>query len=312
MKQIFVTGARGFIGRHVARDLSLQGYSVVGLGHGAWVESEYREWGISDWLNGDISHVNLDALAKLHGLPDGIIHLAGGSSVGASLALPVEDFRRSVITANDLAEWVRLQAPSAAIVMASSAAVYGSGHFGQISEKTECRPFSPYGFNKRMAELAFESYARNFGLKVVSVRFFSIYGPELRKQVLWDSCSRLAKNSSILKLGGTGFELRDWLHVTDASVLLRASLDFASEEFTVINGGTGIATPVSAIAQQLADCWRLGAKVEFSGLSRTGDPLSLVADISLLENRGLQLNMGWQAGIAEYVAWFKTVYGIHK
>ncbi len=312
MKLTFVTGARGFIGRHVARTLSSSGHKVVGLGHGTWVEPEYSEWGLSDWVNGDISPANLDALAQRHGAPDGIIHLAGGSAVGASLAQPVEDFRRSVIAANDLAEWVRIQAPEVALVMASSAAVYGSGHAGNISEQAICHPFSPYGYNKRMAELVFESYANNYGLKAMAVRFFSIYGPELRKQLLWDSCSRLLTDNKRLLLGGTGKELRDWLHVSDASELLCLALSTASAKFSIVNGGTGVSTTVEEIAMQLASSWGAGTEVAFSGLSRPGDPLSLVADVSLSSRLGFTPKHSWQAGIAEYVTWFKTVYGMRK
>lgn len=306
---IWVTGARGFIGRHVARLLARDGWPVVGLGHGAWPEAGYRAWGLVDWLNGEVSHPNLDALAGRHGQPEGVIHLAGGSSVGPSFAAPAEDFRRSVAGAADLAEWLRLRAPATPVVLASSAAVYGAGHATPIPEDTSCQPYSPYGFHKRMAELAFESYARNFGLKVAIVRMFSVYGPELRKQLLWDACSRLAGGQSRLTLGGSGEETRDWLHVEDAARLLVLALAQAAPDCVVLNGGTGRAVSVRDIATRLCECWGGGVEAVFSGVSRAGDPAYLVADTARLRALGFDTPRDWRAGLADYVDWFRSAGG---
>ena len=223
--KLWITGARGFIGRHLLGHLVAQGgHQVYGLGHGSWPGAGPASDGLADWRNGEVGHANLDALAASHGLPDGVFHLAGGSAVGPSFQQPAEDFRRSVLAAGELAEWLRLRAPQCALVMASSAAVYGAGHEGPIAESAACRPFSPYGSHKRMVELLLQSYAHNFGLRVAVVRFFSVYGPGLRKQLLWDACSRLAQAPDSLALGGQGSELRDWLHVQDAAALLQAAL----------------------------------------------------------------------------------------
>ena len=127
---VLVTGARGFIGRHVALCLAAAGPEVVGVGHGAWSDAELELFGLLQWRNGEVSHANLDALATSHGLPDVVVHLAGGSAVGSSFAQPAEDFRRTVTAVGELAEWLRLRAPATRLVMASSAAVYGAGHAG--------------------------------------------------------------------------------------------------------------------------------------------------------------------------------------
>jgi UDP-glucose 4-epimerase len=279
---------------------------VCGLGHGAWPEADHREWGVAEWRNGEVSHANLDGLAGVTGLPDVVVHLAGGSAVGPSFTQPAEDFDRSVATASQLAEWLRLHAPRSRLVMASSAAVYGAGHAGPISETAACAPYSPYGFHKRMAELLLESYARNFGLQVAIVRFFSVYGPGLRKQLLWDACTRLARDGDRLTLGGSGDELRDWLHVTDAARLLSWAATRAGADAPVFNGGTGVATPVRDIAQRLCQGWLPDRAQAFSGQARAGDPACLVADMARVQAAGFSPERGWQDGIDQYVAWFRA------
>ncbi len=307
MKFALITGARGFVGRHLARALHQHGTQVCGIGHGAWAESERVAWGVDYWLNGDVTKHNLDIIQSNMGSPSVVFHLAGGSSVGPSLLAPQEDFRRSVLSAAELLEWARLAAPEVRLVLASSAAVYGAGHSQAIRETDALAPYSPYGYHKRIAEELFESYGKNFGLHVAVVRLFSVYGSELRKQLLWDSCGRLAGDAARLELGGTGNEMRDWLHISDAVELLRIATSHARPDGFIVNGGTGAAITVRAVAEQLCTVWGMGTQWSFSGKSRQGDPQYLVADVALARSLGFVPKMNFQAGIADYVNWFKSV-----
>lgn len=310
MRAALITGARGFVGRHLAYSLKQQGYNVCGIGHGAWTEFERAAWGVDYWLNGEVSKRNLDIVQADVGKPDVVYHLAGGSSVGPSLVAPEEDFRRSVLSAAELLEWARLAAPEVRLVMASSAAVYGAGHTQAIRESDSLSPYSPYGTHKRIAEELFESYGKNFGLNVAMVRLFSVYGTELKKQLLWDSCDRLAKDDSRLSLGGTGKEVRDWFHISDAIVLLQVAAVHACAEGLIVNGGTGISTSVRQVAEQLCASWGMDTQVEFSGKSRAGDPKFLVADVEYEATLGFSPKMDWQSGVSDYVEWFKRVNGL--
>ena len=234
----WVTGIKGFLGRHLAKRLSSQGVNTSGLDISSWTDVEAAEWGVSEFLTGDITTQNLDLLAAKTGAPDHIFHLAGGSSVGFSIQLPEEDFRRTVASTVPLLEWVRVHSPHTRLVMSSSAAVYGSGYASPIAETAPLVPYSPYGYHKRMTELLFESYYRNYGLHTVVVRLFSVYGPELRKQLLWDVCVRLKENPRVLELAGTGGEMRDWLHGRDAAAYMHVAIERASAG-AVVNGAKG-------------------------------------------------------------------------
>ncbi|MDJ0661309.1 MAG: NAD-dependent epimerase/dehydratase family protein [Crocosphaera sp.] len=254
MARILIAGAHGFIGKHLAKHLAAEGHAVSGLGHGVWPEAEASRWGVDDWVNGDVHSANLRSLQARHE-PELVFHLAGGSTVAASIANPREDFFRTVASTGELLEWIRLDSPTVRLIAVSSAAVYGSGARGPIAEDTAGMPSSPYGHHKRMMESLCRSHADSYRLDFRVTRLFSVYGPELKKQLLWDICSRLTSGESPLVLGGTGQELRDWIHVSDVVAAL-TQIAFDSDpalRSQAINIGTGVGTSVQTIALTVID-----------------------------------------------------------
>ena len=308
MSNILITGAHGFIGKYLARWLARQGHQIMGLGHGIWPAPEAAAWGVTHWLNGDIQSGNLRLLQQAGGTPDVVYHLAGGSSVGVAIANPREDFFRTVATTAELLEWMRVDAPQAQLVAVSSAAVYGSGHDGSITEDAPLTPYSPYGHHKRIMEELCRSYASSYGLRVSIARLFSVYGAELKKQLLWDMCVRLAAGTRPLVLGGTGNELRDWTEVRDVVRALDLLSAHASAEVVTINVGTGTGLSVQQIASSIVRHWPLSAAadaLQFSGRSRPGDPFSLVANATRLNGLGFAWEVPVKNGLAAYVRWFQ-------
>ena len=280
---------------------------MVGLGHGAWPAEEASEWGLAFWFNGDVSANNLAEMYTELGKPSGIFHVAGGSSVGAALANPHEDFQRTVGSTADLLEWIRQHCSDVPLIAVSSAAVYGSGHDGLISEDACLTPYSPYGTHKLMMEELCRSYAVNFGLSIVLPRLFSVYGPELKKQLFWDTCKNLATQGEA-KLGGSGLELRDWTHVSDVAAALVGLLAFADMTAPTLNIASGRPVSVYEVVTALAHAWLPGSppRIEFSGQSRAGDPYSLCADVGRLGAMGMSCATSVRDGVVEYVQWFRT------
>lgn len=280
---------------------------MFGIGHGSWPAGDAGHWSVRHWINGEIEASNLSQLARISGLPDTVIHLAGGSSVGISLQNPLEDFTRTVETTARLLEWTRIHAAETKIVAVSSAAVYGSGHSQPIAESAPIRPYSPYGHHKAMMEGLCRSYGENFGLHAAIVRLFSVYGDELHKQLLWDICCKLdARESPSLLLGGTGREIRDWLHVTDAANLLWMVRNTCSPECPVVNGGTGHGTAVIEVARTVCEAWRVPIEVRFSGLARPGDPERLIADTAKATSMGFAPSVPFVQGVRRTVEWFRS------
>jgi UDP-glucose 4-epimerase len=309
MALAWITGAHGFIGRYLARGLQADGYQVAGIGHGVWPEAEAAQWGLSFWLNGEISASNLGQMRQILGLPDVVFHLAGGSSVGAAIAQPHEDFTRTVVSTAALLEWLRQHSPATRLVAVSSAAVYGSAHSCPIAEDARLSPFSPYGAHKLMMEELCRSYAANFGLRVVVPRLFSVYGPGLKKQLLWDFCGKVAAGG-VIELCGSGNELRDWLDVRDVALGLGKVSQLASVQAPAINLASGVAMAVREIVALVMAQWTgsgvQSREVMFSGQSRPGDPFSLVADITQMRAYGIDNRILVTQGVGEYVAWYRT------
>jgi UDP-glucose 4-epimerase len=303
MHSVLVTGAFGFLGRHVARACAHAGYSVIGIGHGSWSQSEWQEWGLSEWHTSDVTQESLATYARQ---PDLIIHCAGSGSVPFSLSHPSQDFDRTVISTRDVLEFTRLNCPCARIVVPSSASVYGNATISPIPVTAPLAPISPYGYHKKLSEDICLSYSHHFGISIGIVRLFSVYGIGLCKQLLWDACTKLQLGPSIF--GGTGDETRDWLHVEDAaSLLLSFGLSNIKDQL-IINGGTGVGVTTRHIVKTLANSFGGSDFATFSGSRRPGDPIDLVAAID--EN----LPFTWQptklldSELNSYLNWFKQEY----
>lgn len=302
---VYVTGARGAIGRHVVRLAKADGHTVAGVGHGAW-GSDAGLAPIDEWINGGIIADNLGALLRTCGKPDVVVHLAGGSHVGASIAHPGEDFRRTVESAQELLEWVRNNAADARLVLASSAAVYGDVQDGPIDETAAFAPTSPYGTHKAIMELLARSYARQFSLSISLLRLFSVYGAGMRKQIVWELANRLANGERDILLGGTGEEKRDFVWIEDAARMLLHAADRASPQAPVFNGCSGRATSIRDLTGTIASNWP-GARIAFSGVSRQGDPASLVGNPAKAHSDGLAPATPLEAGLSETLRWIAHV-----
>jgi len=299
--QALVTGAHGFLGRHVARTFADHGYTVTGVGHGTWPKSEWQEWGLAEWHPGSITPESLSICVRQ---PDVVVHCAGSGSVGFSLTHPMQDFERTVSTTLNVLEFLRLHSPKSAFVYPSSAAVYGNAECQPIAESVPPNPISPYGIHKKIAEDLICSYANHFSQKAAIARFFSLYGPGLKKQLLWDACRRIESGDT--RFFGTGHEVRDWLHVRDAARLLFMLSAHASPDAPIVNGGTGRGTTVREIVTAILEKMERRDSPRFSQVRKPGDPQGYVADIEKARGFGWRPEIPLEEGIGEYVRWYRS------
>lgn len=182
--RVFVTGAAGFVGRHLLA--AWDGAEIHGADHGPLDSlpdpaplrarlASYRAMDVVD------SAAVADAVRAVR--PDAILHLAAQSSGAASLEQPAETYRVNALGGLNLLEAVRVEAPGATLVLVGSADAYGSGAAGsRIREDAPLRPKNPYALSKAAQDALGELYAASYGLRVVRTRTFSHTGPGQRPQ----------------------------------------------------------------------------------------------------------------------------------
>lgn len=300
--RMVVTGANGFLGRHVCRAAADRGFEVIGIGHGDWTETTWRHWGLSAWHELDVSVATLLARGSK---PDVLIHCAGSGSVGFSLENPSQDFERTVTTTLAVLEYIRIESPETRLVYPSSAAVYGRATNMPISVHAPLDPISPYGVHKKIAEDLCRSYGRAFGVATSIVRIFSAYGEDLRKQLLWDTCQKVTRGN--VSFSGTGNETRDWISAEDVAALLVIAASHSSPNVPAVNGATGIEATTREIVTRLFHALGASGDPEFSGVMRAGDPERFVGDCRDANALGWQPTVTWQQGIDRYAKWFGGV-----
>ncbi len=301
MKRVLVTGAYGFLGRYTALLFKKKGYRVIGIGHGHWGFERPEKYGFDEWIAADVDQ---SGLSHVHGRIDSVVHCAGGSSVAASLTHPLREFQRTVGSTGAVLEFLRIKNPNAVLIYPSSVAVYGDQKDIALIEDCGAKPVSPYGFYKKIVEGLCESYSRNFEITVAIVRFFSIYGVGLQKQLLWDACCKLTADAEKAKFYGTGTETRDWLNVADAAELIFSLSEIITNGFEIYNGGSGRRLTVNEILTILS--MELGSSVTFvmGGENKPGDPKHYWADIQKALKLGWSPQTDIKTGLREYVHWF--------
>jgi dTDP-glucose 4,6-dehydratase/UDP-glucose 4-epimerase len=151
----------------------------------------------------------------------------------------------------------------------SSAAVYGNPEKLPISEGDRKVPMSPYGWHKLMAEQICSEYHLVYGISTAIVRPFSVYGNGLRKQLLWDICTKV-QSSDTVNLYGTGNESRDFIHVSDLVVVIGKIIDNSPFTCNVYNAASGTETRISQIAGIFEQHFQGKKKMLFSGEEKKG------------------------------------------
>lgn len=299
-RTVLITGGFGFLGRAAARKFKQLGYRVVGIGRGRWAPEQALAHGFDMWLDASVS---LSSLMTLQDSFELVIHCAGNGSVGYSLTNPLQDFYKTVQSTADLLEYLRLVHPSTLLIYPSSAGVYGAKADAPIKEGDALNPISPYGYNKKITEDLLSSYSQTFGIHVAIVRYFSIYGPGLTKQLLWDASTKLrTPKDGRAVFWGTGEETRDWISGEDAAELIVA-VSRSAEQFNVLNGASGQRVTVKQTLSLLKSALSVDTEIAFTGVIREGDPRFYHADVSRAEALGWRPLTPLAEGIRNYAKW---------
>jgi UDP-glucose 4-epimerase len=301
VKSILITGAKGFIGSHVCRYFKNKGYITYGIGHGGLSVEESQEIGLDYWRKDDIS---IASILEFNQIFDVIVHCGGSGSVGFSVEHPYDDFKKTVDGTLEVLEYMRLFNPNAHLIYPSSPAVQGECGDEPIKEDFIGKPASPYGYHKKIAEDLCQSYAEKYDLQVSVVRFFSVYGKGLKKQLLWDACQKLQNAKSDVSFWGTGEETRDFIHIDDVVSLIEKLLE-KDDGFLILNGATGIKRTIKNVVGMIRNLINQTIDIKFNNQINIGNPIYYWADIQKLKEYHFQAKVSFEDGLNEFVSWAK-------
>jgi UDP-glucose 4-epimerase len=284
-KTALITGGSGYLGVHLAKELSQKGWKVITLDIKGvindYVNIEYR---------GDVR--DSDILRKIftsHKI-DTVFHLAGRIEVGESFKEPTAFYDHNLAgTCNLLHMMVTHDIKN--IIYSSSAAVYKQQD-RNIKEDDEKAHNSPYGYTKYASECAI----KDSGLNYVIFRYFNLAGADSDGEFGENHdpethlIPRILQNLNSFQIYGNDYNtadgtcIRDYVHVSDvASAHVDGAIHLnAKGENCILNLGTGIGYSILEIIGKLKDITEQNITYEYLP-RRSGDPSRLVADISLAE-----------------------------
>jgi UDP-glucuronate 4-epimerase len=250
-KRILLTGAAGFIGSHVAVRLLLRGDRVVGLDNLndyyepaikrrnlREIEADSRAPEAFQFVQGDVRDRAL--LGRLFAEPfDAVVHLAAMAGVRASVQDPWLYYDVNLTGTLNLLEALRSVTPSANFVLASTSSAYGRNSVSPFVEsEAAAQPLAPYPASKRAAEMLGFSYHHLYGLDVTALRFFTVYGPRGRPDMLAYKVLDSIYEGKVMPLYNGGNMHRDWTFVDDIVSGVVAAVD-RRLGYEIINLGRG-------------------------------------------------------------------------
>ena len=145
----------------------------------------------------------------------------------------------------------------------------------------------------------------NKKIKLIIIRFSSVYGPCLKKQVFWDISSKIKdKNKKSINLFGTGSEKRDFIHVDDALNAINLLLNKANQKVEIVNCGSGKIYTVKFIADLIKKNMFSNKQIIFDKINSSISPKIMHLNISKIKKINWASKINIFQGVKNYVKWF--------
>ena len=306
MTRALVTGAAGFIGSHLARDLLERGWTVRGLDNFSTGDPEridrLDEREAFEFVEGDLR--DEETVESVVRDVEYVFHQAAIPSVPRSVENPKLTTSANCVGSTNLLVAAR-DAAVESVVVASSSSVYGSGGELPKREDQPVNPESPYALSKYWTENLALQFSELYGLETVALRYFNIFGPDQDPE--GEYAAVIPKFIDLLLAGeqpviyGDGGQSRDFTYVENA---VQANVQAATSDCTgeALNVGVGDNVTVNALVEHINEI--LGTDVEaIHDDPRPGDVRHSHADISKArEAIGYEPEVGFREGLERTVA----------
>lgn len=297
MPHAVVTGAAGFIGSHLTEHLLRAGYRLTMIDNFSTGRPETVHTIMHRAPPGsscsfhlcDLAAQDTSTLASVIAGADYVFHLGARADIVPSINDPLTYHRNNVEATVRLLEAVRMAGGVKKIVYAASSSCYGLATVFPTPETAPIQPQYPYALTKRVGEEYLFHWSQVYGLPVVSLRFFNVYGPRARTSGTYGAvfgvflAQRLARQP--LTIVGDGAQTRDFVFVTDVADACRraAESDVSGEVFNV---GAGDPQSVNRLCELIG-----GPTVHVP--KRPGEPDCTWADITKIRRE-----LGWSPTVS--------------
>lgn len=314
---IVVTGAAGFIGSHLVESLLTRGDRVIGVDNfDPFYARDLKQRNLKQALRSNrYLFVEADCaepehMARIFTQPvDAIVHLAAKAGVRPSIVDPLGYTRANVVATQAMLEAARQRGVNR-FIFGSSSSVYGNNRKVPFSEADSVdRPISPYAATKRACEVMCHSYHHLYGMGVLSLRFFTVYGPRQRPDLAIRKFAELLLRGQPIPFYGDGSTERDYTWIDDILQGVIAALDRSREvpgEFEIINLGESRTTSLSKLVELIAKA--VGTAPALQKLPmQPGDVQRTFADVSKARKLlGYRPTTTVEDGIPRFVTWLKA------
>jgi UDP-glucuronate 4-epimerase len=309
--RILVTGGAGFIGSHLVEKLLATGHSVAILDD------------FNDFYDPQIKRDNIAALAQdvtvhqvdlrdnaairklFHGQKfDTIMHLAARAGVRPSIQYPQLYYDTNVNGTLHLLEAARVTGVER-FIFASSSSVYGVSKTIPFSEDLHLtQTISPYAASKMAGEFLCSTYSHLYGLRVVALRYFTVYGPRQRPDLAIHQFTKRIQAGQPIDQFGDGTTRRDYTYIDDIVQGTMAALNYAGPMFDLFNLGESETIQLKDLIAAIETA--LGKKAKINRLpEQPGDVPLTCADISKAQRLlGYKPTTRLKDGLPKFVDWF--------
>lgn len=261
MKNLLVTGNKGFIGNELIKKLDNSKYNIF-------------DSGIQDGIN----YCDLKSVLSLP-KTDIIVHLAAKSFIPDSFKRPDEFYYNNFVSTLNILEKARLDNSK---LIFFSTYVYGTPKYLPIDEIHPPNPLNPYTQSKLICENLIESYSRDFGLNSIIFRPFNIYGTGQKESFIIPTILGKLKNG-LIELNDPRPK-RDYIHINDVVDAIIAAFDFDVKGCEVFNLGSGVSTDLKTLIDIILKEFNSYAVVNYSNVYRQGEVLDTIANINKIKN----------------------------
>lgn len=301
MKKYVITGGAGFIGSHIAEQLSGEGHEVIVLDSlRTGFEKNLKGLNVQ-FVHGDIRDKNL--VEELVQGATGIFHLAALVSVPESLLRLDECIDINTIGTINILEAARKNS-GCKVVLSSSAANYGNNPVLPKVETMIPEPMTPYAITKLDGEFYLKMYQDQWNVPTASLRYFNVFGPRQNPQSAYAAAVPIFINKALqnepLTIYGDGSQTRDFIYVKD---VVKANILASQTGSETYNVAWGYSTSILELAEKIIKITNSKSQIQFLE-QRSGDIKHSKADPSKFNDLGFKPGHSIETALEETIAFY--------